>query len=286
MYKIDYHDPRYPESLRQISMPPKQLYCMGNIELLNKERKISIVGTRSATPYGRRCCEQLVETLVEADVVTVSGLALGIDAICHQKTLDCHGQTIAVVACGLDEIYPKRNEALWNRIAKEGLIISEYPPGTKAFSVHFPERNRIIVALSRALVVVESKSKGGSLISASIALDENRDVYAIPGDVDSLCSEGCNALIRDSQAKLLAKAEEILYDYAWAKKEKGSMALSYQNISPLGRKILEHLKGEKSLEDLERETKLSRSVLLSELMNLELESFVKSMSGGKFKKVK
>lgn len=283
MYSISIEDIRYPTLLKEIAKPPKTLYCMGNLNLLQEKRKIAVVGCRAASSYGKLCCEKLVETLVAADIVTVSGLALGIDAICHQKTLACSGKTIAVVGCGLDIIYPKGNTRLWKELEEKALIISEYPLGTPPYPGHFPERNRIIVGLSKALVVVESKSRGGSLISAEIALEENRDVYAIPGDIDSFSSEGCNALIRDSKAKLLAKADEILYDYDWKRKEKeAESSLQDQNFI----KILQALSREKTLEDLEKETGFSRKNLLSSLMELEIEGFVKAISGGKFKKIK
>ncbi|KXA12553.1 DNA protecting protein DprA [Fusobacterium equinum] len=283
MYQIHIEDEQYPKLLKEISKPPKTLYCMGDIRLLQAERKVAVVGTRTATDYGKICCQKLVKTLCSADVVTVSGLALGIDAICHETTLNCGGKTIAVVGSGLDEIYPKQNTNLWNRIAKEGLLISEYPLGTKAFPKNFPERNRIIAGLSKAVVVVESKERGGSLITAELALEENRDVYAIPGDIDSPCSRGCNQLIRDAQAKLLAKMEEILYDYDWNRKEEKEIEVE---VSQEAQKILVSLIREKSLDDLEKELFLSKQVLLSQLMQLEIEGWIKSVSGGKFKKIK
>src|SRR3712207_7064257 len=243
MYQIHFGDSSYPKLLKEISRPPKTLYCMGDLRLLKAERKVAVVGTRTATDYGKICCRKLVETLCSADVVTVSGLALGIDTICQETTLNLHGKTIAVVGSGLDEIYPKQNTNLWKRIAREGLLLSEYPLGMKAFPKNFPERNRIIAGLSQAVVIVESKEKGGSLITAGLALEENRDVYAIPGDIDSPCSKGCNQLIRDSQAKLLAKMEEILYDYGWKVKQERK---EIPEISSMSQKILMSLLREKS----------------------------------------
>ena len=161
--------------------------------------------------------------------------------------------------------------------------MSEYPLGTKAFPKNFPERNRIIAGLSKAVVVVESKERGGSLITAELALEENRDVYAIPGDIDSPYSRGCNQLIRDAQAKLLAKMEEILYDYDWNRKEEKEIEVE---VSQEAQKILVSLIREKSLDDLEKELFLSKQVLLSQLMQLEIEGWIKSVSGGKVKKIK
>ncbi|KYM43308.1 DNA-processing protein DprA [Fusobacterium necrophorum] len=283
MYRIQIEDATYPELLKEISKPPKTLYCMGDIRLLQAERKVAVVGTRTATDYGKLCCQKLVSTLCSANVVTVSGLALGIDAICQEATLNLKGKTIAVVGSGLDEIYPKQNTNLWKRVAKEGLLVSEYLLGMKAFPKNFPERNRIITGLSQAVVVVESKERGGSLITAELALEENRDVYAIPGDIDSPCSRGCNQLIRDSQAKLLAKMEEILYDYGWSREVEMEIM---PEVSSLSRKILASLLREKSLDELEKELLCSKQELLSQLMELEIEGWIKSISGGKFKKIK
>ncbi|KDE65515.1 DNA-binding protein [Fusobacterium necrophorum BL] len=283
MYRIQIEDATYPELLKEISKPPKTLYCMGDIRLLQAERKVAVVGTRTATDYGKLCCQKLVSTLCSANVVTVSGLALGIDAICQEATLNLKGKTIAVVGSGLDEIYPKQNTNLWKRVAKEGLLVGEYPLGMKAFPKNFPERNRIIAGLSQAVVVVESKERGGSLITAELALEENRDVYAIPGDIDSPCSRGCNQLIRDSQAKLLAKMEEILYDYGWSREVEMEIM---PEVSSLSRKILASLLREKSLDELEKELLCSKQELLSQLMELEIEGWIKSISGGKFKKIK
>lgn len=137
MYRIQIEDATYPELLKEISKPPKTLYCMGDIRLLQAERKVAVVGTRTATDYGKLCCQKLVSTLCSANVVTVSGLALGIDAICQEATLNLKGKTIAVVGSGLDEIYPKQNTNLWKRVAKEGLLVSEYPLGMKAFPKKF-----------------------------------------------------------------------------------------------------------------------------------------------------
>lgn len=283
MYRIQIEDARYPKLLREISKPPKTLYCMGDIRLLQEERKVAVVGTRTATDYGKICCQKLVSTLCSANVVTVSGLALGIDAICQEATLNLKGKTIAVVGSGLNEIYPKQNTNLWKRVVKEGLLLSEYPLGMKAFPKNFPERNRIIAGLSQAVVVVESKEKGGSLITAELALEENRDVYAIPGDIDSPCSRGCNQLIRDSQAKLLAKMEEILYDYGWSREIEMEIM---PEVSSLSQKILASLLREKSLDELEKELLCSKQKLLSQLMELEIDGWIKSISGGKFKKIK
>ena len=178
----------YPEELKNISQPPVFLYYKGDISLL-KGKRIGVVGTRKATVYGKITCEKMTEDLVNNEITTVSGLALGIDSICHKKTLDKNGKTIAVVGSGLDVIYPKENRILWENIEKSGLIISEYPLGTEPIGYNFPMRNRIIVGLSRGILVIESQKKGGSLITAELALEEGREVFAVPGDIFSPSSE-------------------------------------------------------------------------------------------------
>ena len=174
----------YPEELKNISQPPVFLYYKGDISLL-KNRRIGVVGTRKATTYGRITCEKMTEDLIENGITTVSGLALGIDSICHKRTLDKSGKTIAVVGSGLDIIYPKENRILWEQIEKYGLIISEYPLGTEPIGYNFPMRNRIIVGLSKGILVIESQKKGGSLITAELALEEGREVFAVPVDIFS-----------------------------------------------------------------------------------------------------
>lgn len=211
-------DTNYPEELKNIAKPPIFLYYCGDIGLLQK-RKIAVVGTRRATSYGRIACEKIVRELVENEVVTVSGLAAGIDSICHKKTLDYGGKTIAVIGSGLDVVYPRENEKLWKVIGERGLILSEYPLGTEPFAYNFPMRNRIIVGISQGVVVVESKSKGGSLITAELALEEGREVFAIPGDIFSPASEGCNSLIKNSSAKLITSVEDILEEFGWKQKK-------------------------------------------------------------------
>ncbi len=148
----------YPEDLRNISQPPVFLYYKGDISLL-ENRKIGVVGTRKATSYGRITCEKMTEDLVSNEITTVSGLALGIDSICHKRTLEKSGKTIAVVGSGLDIIYPKENRILWEQIERSGLIISEYPLGTEPIGYNFPMRNRIIVGLSRGILVIESQKR-------------------------------------------------------------------------------------------------------------------------------
>ena len=274
-------DEAYPDELKHIAQPPVFLYYKGNIELL-KKRKIGIIGTRKATSYGKASCEKIVKGLVENGIATVSGLARGIDGVCHKVTLNNSGHTIAVVGCGLDVIYPKSNEKLWNRVAENGLIISEFPFGTQPLSFNFPLRNRIIAGISRGVVVVESYERGGSLITAELALDEGRDVFAVPGDLFSPCSEGTNNLIKNSLAKLVTNAEDILVEYGWENAE--STPTKKLNLTERENKIYNVLVREKNLDEIMHETSMKPGEILSLLMELEVKGVISSVPGGKYRR--
>ena len=277
-------DEIYPENLKNICDPPEKIYYIGNLDLLRNEKIISIVGTRANSAYGKLCCENIVKKLIQADVVIVSGFAMGIDTISHKICIENNAKTIAVIASGLDIIYPASNLKLWKEIAEKGLILSEYDYGTKPFRANFPKRNRIIAGLSKATIVIESKEKGGSLITANMALQEGRDVFAVPADIFSENSKGCNSLIRDSEAKLLLAAEEILDEYGWSVKEEITDE-KYQDFSEIQKKILKFLTHEKTLDKLVQELNSDLSIVLAEIMELELVGAVKSLAGGKYIKL-
>lgn len=277
-------DEIYPESLKNICDPPQKIYYRGNLDLLRSDRLIAIVGTRRNTAYGKLCCENIVKKLMDADVTIVSGFAMGIDTISHKTCIDNNGKTIAVIASGLDIVYPASNLKLWKEIEKKGLILSEYNYGTKPFRSNFPKRNRIIAGLSKATLIIESKEKGGSLITANMALEEGRDIFAVPGNIFSENSKGSNSLIRDSKAKLLLSADEILEEYGWAALNKVSNEKNSE-LSNIQKRILDLLSSEKSLDSLVQELNLDLSSVLSEIMELELTGAIKSMPGGKYIKL-
>lgn len=277
-------DEIYPENLKNIFNPPKKIYYKGNLNLLKSERLISIVGTRNNSSYGEICCENIVRNLIKSDVVIVSGFARGIDSIAHKICLDNLGKTIAVVASGLDIIYPASNISLWKKIEKEGLILSEYDYGIKPFKQNFPQRNRIIAALSRATIIIESKKRGGSLISADMALEMGKDVYAVPGNIHSENSIGCNELIRDSKAKLLISADEILEEYNW-KPINFNNTNTFQDLNDIQQIILNTLNEEKSLDSLINEMNVNLNIVLTELMELEIMGKIKSLPAGKYIKI-
>lgn len=191
---ISFFDEKYPEKLRQIYRPPLVLFAQGDISLLEKEI-VTIVGSRYPTIYSKQVMEKLVPNLIKQNMVIASGLAKGVDALAHHTTLSNQGRTIAVIGNGLNYSYPKQNTWLQNQIKQRGLVISEYLPDTPPRPYRFPERNRILAGLSQSVIVTEAKEKSGSLITASIALQENRDIYAVPGSITSELSAGPNQLI-------------------------------------------------------------------------------------------
>ena len=278
---ITINDDVYPECLKEISNPPLKLYYKGNLDLLKEERLIAVVGTRNPSSYGKLCCEYMVKKMTSANITIVSGFAKGIDSIAHKTSLLTGGKTIAVIASGLDIVYPASNLSLYREIEEKGLILSEYEAGVKPFKSNFPQRNRIIAGLSKGTIVVESKDRGGSLITADLALEFNRDVYAVPGDVFSEYSKGCNNLIRDARAKSLSNINELLEDYSWNIEEKNENN-KYTKNQLL---ILNSLSSEKNLDNILIETKIEQTEILAELMALEIMGVIKSIAGGRYKKI-
>lgn len=201
------YDPDYPAELREVYQPPVVLFYQGNWELTCK-RRLGVVGSRKNTPYGTQVLSQFVPELVQKDVCIISGLAAGIDREAHVQTLTAGGSTIAVVGTGLNQTYPRSNQQLQKRIGQEQLLLSEYPLGTPPARYHFPMRNRIIAGLSQGVLVIEAKEKSGSLITANVALQENREVFAVPGSILEGSSKGTNQLIQ-AGAKLVMEPQDI-----------------------------------------------------------------------------
>ncbi|UQS85405.1 DNA-processing protein DprA [Apilactobacillus apisilvae] len=210
---ISIFDDEYPINLRESYLPPIVLFYFGDLSLLNT-KKLGIVGARKCTDYSFTILNKIVPTVVNSNITIVSGLADGVDKLSHQCTIANEGNTIAVIGTGLDVYYPKKNEQLQRTIAISNLLISEYPVGSKPLRFHFPERNRIIAGLVDALTVIEAKHKSGSLITANLALQNNRDVLAIPGRIDSELSIGCNELIL-AGAKPVLSAKDILEEFQY-----------------------------------------------------------------------
>lgn len=201
--RIDFESADFPARLREIPDPPRQLYCTGNVSLL-KERSIGVVGARKNTVYGKNVALMIGRRLAECGVTVTSGLALGIDGYSHEGALEADGKVIGVLGSGIDHMTPQRNRGLMMRgLENGGLVVSEYAPEVAASKASFPARNRIISGLSEALVVVEAGLDSGSLITAKHASDQGRTVYAVPGNINSQTSIGCNLLIRDGAVPLI-----------------------------------------------------------------------------------
>ncbi|MDN0032475.1 DNA-processing protein DprA [Oscillibacter ruminantium] len=205
-------DAAYPVRLRSIYDPPCLLYLRGRLPEVDELPAVAVVGTRKASPYGIRCAEDLAFGLADAGALVVTGLARGIDSMAAQGALRAGGTVIGVLGGGVDVIYPKENGWLYDDVAAAGCLISEYPPGTEPLPAHFPIRNRIMSGLSVAALVVEAPVRSGALITAGMALDQGRDVFAVPGPIYAENSKGCNRLIRDG-AGVAAEPWDILRDY-------------------------------------------------------------------------
>ena len=205
-------DADYPDRLRNIYDPPCVLYVKGHLPAFDEELTAAVVGTRDATPYGIQCADKISGQLAAGGAVVVSGLARGIDTAAIRGALRSGGVTVGVLGGGIDVIYPPENRYLYEDVAASGALISEYPPGTETKGKHFPVRNRIISGLSSAVLVVEAPEGSGALITAERALDQSRDLYAVPGPIDAKNSVGCNRLIRQG-AGLVTCGWDVLQDY-------------------------------------------------------------------------
>ena len=207
---VSYQDPRYPRPLKEIFDPPILLYARGRVELLSGHN-LAVVGSRRPSPYGMSVAQKLGRELVQTGLGVVSGMARGVDSLAHRGALDAGGNTIAVLGCGVDVVYPRENEKLAQRIVERGLIVSEFRLGSTAFPQNFPIRNRIISGISLGVIVVEGAQYSGSLITARLALDQGREVFAVPGNIVSKQSWGPNLLIKQG-AKLVQEPTDVLED--------------------------------------------------------------------------
>jgi DNA processing protein len=225
---ISYLDSRYPEKLRYIHDFPLIIFCRGDVSLLKSQKIFGVVGTRGPSNYGRKVVMDVVSGLVENDFVVVSGMAMGIDALAHRGALEKSGKTIGVIGSGIDVIYPPNNESLYYNIVKEGLVISEYELGAPTRAHQFPERNRIISGLSLGIIVIEAAIKSGSLITAKLAIDQNRDVFAVPGQIYAPTSQGCNRLLQLGAA-MYTSVDDIILEYPNLRNENAEIPHLHEN---------------------------------------------------------
>ena len=277
-------DPLYPAALLQTADPPLMLYAQGRTELLAAS-SLAVVGSRNPTPQGSENARAFARHLSDAGLAVVSGLALGIDAAAHEGALQGAGGTIAVVGTGLDRVYPKRHFELAHRIAREGLVLSEYPLGTPPLAGHFPTRNRIIAGLARGTLVVEAALQSGSLITARLASEAGRDIFAIPGSIHSPLSRGCHSLIKQG-AKLVETANDILDELHWAAPRAPDTRQAGDAEATRSDPLLEALGHDPvGLEALVARTGWSAAALNIRLLEMELAGSVARLPGQLFQRI-
>jgi DNA processing protein len=258
------------------------LYVKGRVELLNAT-SIAIVGSRNATPQGEENAEAFAEVFSQAGITVISGLALGIDAAAHRGGLRGNASTIAVVGTGLDTVYPARNKTLAHQIARHGALVSEFPLATPPNRENFPRRNRIISGFANGVLVVEAALSSGSLITARLAAEQGRDVFAIPGSIHSPFSKGCHSLIKQG-AKLVESAQDVLEELKFASAPVATGAEDDdQPVNPL----LQHMGYDPvSLDALAARAKLPAEKISQTLLELELSGEVNSLPGGLYQRLK
>jgi len=301
-------DANYPQALLSIADPPPLLYAKGRTELLSRTG-VAIVGSRNATAQGMQNAERFAQTLSNAGLCVISGLALGIDAAAHAGACSAspeHGSTIAITGTGLDLVYPAKHRALAHRIAEHGCLLSEYPIGTAAIAVNFPRRNRLISGMSLGVLVVEAALQSGSLITARSALDQGREVFAIPGSIHSPLAKGCHQLIRQG-AKLVESAQDILEElqlHAFTPALQQAVTISTRSTPDAAVKVPLPSTGVPAAEDeqarqvmqaaghdptsvdqLAERTGLAASEIQATLLLLELDGSVERMSDGRYQKL-
>ncbi|HIK20210.1 MAG TPA: DNA-protecting protein DprA [Synechococcus sp. M44_DOE_062] len=279
-------DPEYPPLLWELPDPPPVLYVLGKCPDW-EQPAIAIVGTRAPTAYGLHWTKQISAALVEAGCVVVSGLAAGIDGAAHQACLDAGGQTVAVVGTGVDQVYPSHHRPLYRCILKQGAILSEYPPGTPPAKEHFPQRNRIIAGLCRATLVMEAPETSGALITAHLANHYGREVYALPGNIDTAAARGCLHLIR-SGAGMILGIEDLLKDLGLVQ---GSPPKTEpQPVAPTDprQQILWQAIGTEilSIDALAQATQMDITTLSSTLLLMELEGWLVQLPGMRYRRAR
>lgn len=279
-------DAAYPQALLSISDPPCLLYAKGAIALLNKTA-IAIVGSRNATVQGMQNADQFAQLLGRANLTIISGQALGIDAAAHAGALNTPGSTVAVVGTGLDIVYPARHRDLAHKIASKGCLLSEYPLGTPAIASNFPRRNRLISGLALGVLVVEAAAQSGSLITARSALEQGRDVFAIPGSIHSPLSKGCHQLIRQG-AKLVESAQDILEELRWPQAAPAPLVepAKQAEVEPALQAVLDAAGHDPvSIDQLVARTAFTAAAIQGHLLTLEMQGQFELLAGGLYRRL-
>jgi DNA processing protein len=279
-------DKDYPKNLSKIYYPPSILYLHGEI-CASDEIALAIVGTRAADRYGRLVTERLAAELASMGITIVSGMARGIDSVAHAAALKCGGRTIAVLGSGLDVIYPPENKNLYNQISENGAVISEFHLGSDPDAANFPKRNRVISGLSLGVLVIQASEKSGSLITASFALEQNREVFAVPGNIVSKLSRGTNALIKKG-AKLVDSVEDILGEVdAFRRLQPAESTVDIghilERLNQDGKRVFSTLRSEPThIDDIIKQSGFEPHRVLSTLLSLELEGLITQLPGKMF----
>jgi len=272
---------KYPAYLQSIYDPPLVIFYRGELASLSDRRALAVVGTRKPSNYGKLMAKKISVKLSESGFTIVSGLAYGVDSIAHRAALESCRKTIAVMATGVDNIYPSGNQVLADKIIQNGAIISEYIPGSKAEKWYFPTRNRMISGLCMGCIVIEGSKKSGALLTAKFALDQNRDIFALPGDINRFQSEGPNYLIKIG-AKPVTQVNDILEEYdVLLNMEEASLPVMDGDEKKILQIIIKN-KPEIGFDNLLVASRMSVNALSSILLSLELKSVVKQLQGNKF----
>lgn len=274
----------YPALLKQCYDPPIILYYKGQTDFQHK-KMVGIIGTRKCSAYGRKITEELIESLDLPDVVIVSGMALGIDAVAHRAALQQGVQTVGVLAHSLDTIYPSEHHELAKKMMYEGGgLLTEFPSATKADRHHFPTRNRIVAGLCHALIVVETSEKGGSMITAGLAFNYNREVFAYPGRITDRNARGCHVLIQQNKAMLIESGTDVLEAMGWTcnqAKQRTQASFDWNQLDAVEKQLLSILEhsGPLQVDALFQHLNLSPNQFAAKLLQLELKGFVLQTSG-------
>ncbi|WP_320815974.1 DNA-processing protein DprA [Flavobacterium sp.] len=283
---LHFQDSDYPERLQNCFDAPTLLFQSGKIDLSNR-KIISIVGTRQITSYGSSFTQKLIEDIAPLNPIIVSGFAYGVDIVAHQAAIDCGLQTIGVLAHGLNQIYPKNHKKYMAKMEENGGFLTEFWSTSQPDRENFVKRNRIVAGMTEATIVIESAEKGGSLITAQIANDYNRDVFAVPGRTTDKYSQGCNNLIKTQRAHLLHSAADLVYILNWELKKKEEKAIQKQlfvSLEPEEQKVYDYLlkTGKEDLDSIAIACELPTYKLSSLLLNMELKGVIKPLPGKLF----
>ncbi len=274
---LTWHDDEYPRQLREVYDRPPVLFIRGALSKVD-EWSVAVVGTRRVTVYGRQVAEEMSRGLAQNRVTVVSGLARGVDAVAHRAALAAGGRTVAVMACGLDRVYPPEHKRLADEIVERGAVMSEYSIGVEPRGDFFPRRNRILSGMSLGVLVVEGDTKSGALITARQALEQNREVFAAPGSIYSPNSRGTNKLIQDGEAKLTLKVEDILAELNLSMAAHQIEASELIPADETESVLLRHLSGQPShVDDVRRQCGLPIATVTSALAMLELKGLVRQV---------